>query len=127
MSNSSKKREKQKISFQLTTIVSCFVGHKLLACTKYEQIQGKDTTAEHTSPALNINLCLSKKSKIEGEVSWVSIPVPSICAERATGCETKRKPMDQVKGRNFLALVVSCNQLSDLETEQLHKSISKGA
>lgn len=31
-----------------------------------------------TSPALNIILCLSKKSKTDGDVSCVSIPVPTI-------------------------------------------------
>jgi len=31
-----------------------------------------------TSPALKMNLCLSKKSNTEGDVSCVSIPVPRI-------------------------------------------------
>jgi hypothetical protein len=83
------KRERNKILFSANyNYLLFFRQQPIISLFRKKYIYRNQITAEHTSPALKINLCLSKKSKIEGEVSCVSIPVPSICAARIKGCET---------------------------------------
>jgi hypothetical protein len=123
------KRETNKILFSANYNCVLFFRQQPIISLFWKNYRNQ-ITAEPTSPALKINLCLSKNSRIEGEVSCVSIPVPSICAGITKGSEIEWKPKEQqflhswTSSREEIAptLIIWFNQCSDSPMGQLHKA-----